>query len=815
MIISSFVLVENCGIRRKNEVVCFGVPLVQRMVDNVDDIHLKDQEHTLTIQKQVTQWWGDGSIRWLLIHFYANLQPREIKEYVICTDKSNEKRTLSTNISWRPSLHKQSFVSIAYRQTQYELSATIQDQKNHTHSIHLPLQQVSEDNICTTLFFQGVALKKYQIKLYLNIYYDSITCEVTLHNPQRAQHKNGLWDLDDTGTFLFRDFSINIKMSDICTIKTNLTSENLEKFVIYQDSSGGENWDSINHINRYKKITTSFRGYRINNNGQQISQGKRAQPTITLQHKEHVAHIMIENFWQNFPKAIACDKNNIQLRLFPQDCQHLFELQGGEQKTHIFHIVYDKELPTKKLRPQIPAAYYTKTKTIDFFTDTKTPVDDIIAKAVHGENSFIKRNERVDEYGWRNFGDFFADHEAINQKSMFISHYNNQYDLIYGFFLQYIRTGQSNWFDLMENLAQHVIDIDIYRTNHDKPAYNNGLFWHTNHYLPAQTATHRCYSHMHLDQVPFPKLYGGGPSNEHNYTTGLMHFYLATGNLQAKEAVLLLAEWVLNMEDGSQNIFRFIDKSDTGLSSQTYSPHYHGPGRGSANSINALLDAYSLTHEKKYIIAAEKLIARCITPHDNFDELRLSEPEERWSYTVFLQILGKYLSFKEQHNNYDEIYSHSVASLLHYAHWMVKNEYFYLDKPQKLEYPTETWAAQELRKVHVFFLAGQYKKNVQFTEKMHYFYHRALTTLEQQYPNRKNFVRPIAIMMHWGNIYHYATLHPMTKSFPKQNKSHMAKFVFTPQKVHVKYKIKRIGKILGLVLCGIMTILAVLIYYCS
>jgi hypothetical protein len=43
-----------------------------------------------------------------------------------------------------------------------------------------------------------------------------------------------------------------------------------------------------------------------------------------------------------------------------------------------------------------------------------------------------------------------------------------------------------------------------------------------------------------------------------------------------------------------------------------------------------------------------------------------------------------------------------------YADWMVSYELFSLGYPEQLEYPTETWAAQELRKGNVLFAASQY-----------------------------------------------------------------------------------------------------------
>jgi hypothetical protein len=37
---------------------------------------------------------------------------------------------------------------------------------------------------------------------------------------------------------------------------------------------------------------------------------------------------------------------------------------------------------------------------------------------------------------------------------------------------------------------------------------------------------------------------------------------------------------------------------------------------------------------------------RCIHPEDNIHTRNLDDPEHRWSYLVFLQVLGKFLALK-------------------------------------------------------------------------------------------------------------------------------------------------------------------------
>ena len=126
----------------------------------------------------------------------------------------------------------------------------------------------------------------------------------------------------------------------------------------------------------------------------------------------------------------------------------------------------------------------------------------------------------ADEYGWRHFGDIYGDHEAVKHRGAtpLMSHYNNQYDPVGGFLYQFWRTGDPRWWTQCLELAAHVADIDIYHTDQDKSGYNQGLFWHTCHYIDADRATHRSYP---------TGTSGGGPSSEQNYTTGLMLHHLA------------------------------------------------------------------------------------------------------------------------------------------------------------------------------------------------------------------------------------------------------------------------------------------------
>jgi len=73
---------------------------------------------------------------------------------------------------------------------------------------------------------------------------------------------------------------------------------------------------------------------------------------------------------------------------------------------------------------------------------------------------------------------------------------------------------------------------------------------------------------------------------------------------------------------------------------------------------------------------------------------------------MFFSIVARYLGLKAEAGELDANYAYARASLVHYARWMLDHERPYFDHPEKLEYPTETWAAQEFRKANVLRLAA-------------------------------------------------------------------------------------------------------------
>ncbi|HEX4613916.1 MAG TPA: hypothetical protein VH092_37390, partial [Urbifossiella sp.] len=480
-----------------------------------------------------------------------------------------------------------------------------------------------------------------------------------------------------------------------------------------------------------------------------------------------------------FPKSIQISPNSLSLDLFPSPRVDDQELQGGEQKTHTFAVAFGPDATPEALEwfrtpPRAFASpkWYCDSGAIPYLTPKASdPNADYLAlvdAAIEGSDTFDAKRETIDEYGWRHFGDIYGDHEAVYHRGPepMVSHYNNQYDPVFGFGVQFLRSGDPRWACHMDALAAHVADIDIYHTTRDKAAYNGGLFWHTYHYAPADTATHRSYPKL-LRQLGGPAgldpddpkakksrhvyALGGGPGNEQNYATGLALHYVLTGCTASRDAAVGLARWVIDMDDGRKTVFRWLASGDTGLASQSRGPEYHGPGRGSGNSLAALLVGHTLTGDAAFLAKAEQLIRRVIHPADDVPARNLLDVENRWFYTMFLHALGKYLDHKAELGQFDAMYAYARESLLHYARWMAAHEVPTLSRPEILEYPNETWAAQDVRKFEVLRLAARHAAGAErdrFRERAAFFLTDSLTRLAA-FPTR-TLARPVVLLLSMG-----------------------------------------------------------------
>jgi hypothetical protein len=597
------------------------------------------------------------------------------------------------------------------------------------------------------------------VKVYADIliYFadTAILTNVRIHNTNAIVHHNGQWDLGNENSVKIKRLAIDLSYAGSqqqvqCLNNEKQECHSFDSFELVQYSSGGQHWNSQNHITRNNSVNLKHKGAHgqiVLNDTIQAVKEERPSPLINIQLQEYELSILTQHFWQKYPTGINSNntKTCIDFADMRSGCE--VELQPGEIKSH--NLSFSLGKARSKASLSINNSYVLDISNLAQCQASPFISNDLcehpLMQAINGlgEADWLQKRELVDEFGWRNFGDLYADHEAAeyNGDDVFVSHYNNQYDPLFGFMKQWLLTQNTIFKVLAEDLFDHIVNIDIYHTEHDKPEYNQGLFWHTDHYVPAKTATHRTYSKHQEMGVYVDHAGGGGPGAHHCYSSGLALYYLMTGDERAKRATVGLGQWMRNIYEGDGTFLGLILRaknanhitlpftnqlllgSGTGIVRNPFTNAYP-LDRGTGNYVNVLLDCFETTLQKSYFDQAEYVILQTITEHDNIHARNFADIENTWFYVVLLQSVAKYLAIVGQQITLESTQFVNLqkvnaihSAFLHYVSWMASNEDHYLANKAVLEYPNDTWTGQDLRKVHVLLCGYELSDSQQMLHK--------------------------------------------------------------------------------------------------
>lgn len=694
---------------------------------------------------KISQLWPDGSIKWLLCEGLIDLQQHSASEEIVLTLDPVESGSPSKTLS-PPVINNDEalLLSLGNGETLTINKARPFEFSNSTHFFSsIDIVDITPQSIIPVAFSYALhcnnneysALtveQKYEISLgsdkkliveteaSIFLKTGTVCGHVTMRNPSAASHPNGKWDLGDPNSIYLKECCISLTSQSLeSTLTLNsevFSSSEHEKLTLHQASSGYENWQSPVHVNKDIVNSLPFRGFKLYQSDRLLLSGSQAQPQITISGSSSTFSIHVDKFWQNFPSSAQLTADKLSVSLLGSRHSESTELQPGEQKTRCISIA---PFEMQSLQVVIDSTWLKNASVLPFLPSKPCEFDSLIKSGIEGPSSFFQKRLDIDEFGWRHFGELYADHEKAlaPDEPFFVSHYNNQYDPIFGMLTQWLLSADARWFELADDLAKHVTDIDVYHTSDDKPEYSGGLFWHTDHYVQAYTASHRTYSKHQPTGVYDDHAGGGGPGGQHCYTNGLTLHYLLTGYTPSRDAALSITQWVTNYYEGDGTFvgaLLALKNSDIPGVKNVKTGKYP-LDRGTGNYLQARLDRYELQGCDSDIEAAAYIIAHTVSPTDDLDQLQLDNVEATWFYTVFLQAVCRFISLKEQRCECDSSYQYAVDSLTHYASWMAVNEYAYLDKPDILEFPNQTWTGQDLRKLCVLHFASNYLTEAQRT----------------------------------------------------------------------------------------------------
>ena len=384
---------EFDGLARQGEPVAAGVPLPMGAVKSTDALAMlgpdgKPVPATFTSLAS----WADGSVKWVLCDWTADLKPLEqgvwrltdqakaaqpVKPLFI--DNDTNELTVDTGVLrfvigyhgftgfskvWMDldgdgDLSPASPVIVGHRDTG-GLVAVGPEGEVYTGQFgqvgKVTVERQGDSH--ATIHIRGDLRDRqgerpfldYDLRLGVQAGSSRVRMVCTIGNPNSAGRINGdRWVLGQRGSVLFEslDFVIPVETQNLRRVSLSAGAGQLwdripdpPTMTLYQDSSGGENWFHRAHVNRDNRIPLTFKGWRAQYGQTQIGQGDRAEPWIDLSDMRWGVAVGMPGFWQNFPKALTVDANDIRIGLWPGQFDDLHELQGGERKTHTWTVYF-------------------------------------------------------------------------------------------------------------------------------------------------------------------------------------------------------------------------------------------------------------------------------------------------------------------------------------------------------------------------------------------------------------------------------------------------------------------------------------------
>ena len=721
---------------------CVGVPCPEGKFSVSEPLELIDEDgEYVRASLEVRHLWHNGSIKWLYITGITSIPSNETRNYSLKLAKV----TQPTYINPVKPRDSKGLIDITLSN-----GKMVTINRNHPGCLHFNNELTASlthyyDNKYNALLFVHINEFSYEVlrshchnvavrikhKAQLEIQNKALDIElestfflangdvlsdITITNPAASLHPNGQWDLGDPSSIYINELSLSVsKQANTLNINDEKVLETLvDNINIHQASSGKAHWQSPVHVNADDEVNLAHKGVKVYRNGELEYEADQCQPFATFKLEDSSDYVLeAKEFWQHFPSAMTATKDSTFVSLLGAKDSEPQELQPGEQLTRTITLSVG---PITTFEVTLCKDWVQHTSCLPF-TPFNAPkqLQQLIDKGIKGDNSFFNKRDAIDEFGWRHFGELYADHEKAlaTDTEYFVSHYNNQYDPLCGMLYQWTVSGDHRWKELADNLAKHVANIDVYHTSLDKPEYSGGLFWHTDHYVPAHTAGHRTYSKNQPSGVYEDHAGGGGPGGQHCYTNGLLHHYLLTGSNTSRNALLEICGWIEGYYEGDGtllNALLLIKNAGTeGL--KNVKTGQYPLDRGTGNYLQALMDRYTLLNETGDLKKCAHIIQHTVSPLDDISERNLDNVEATWFYTVFFQAVCRFIQLKELHQQNDYDYAYAVKALSHYVTWMVNNEYVYLEKPDILEFPNETWTGQDLRKLCLLAFAKAYLPN--------------------------------------------------------------------------------------------------------
>lgn len=352
-----------------------------------------------------------------------------------------------------------------------------------------------------------------------------------------------------------------------------------------------------------------------------VAEGERADGWVDVSDPQKGIAVMVRKFWQQFPKELAVDQDDLIVYLHPPRAAtpegNQWPSQGDEpgryKRPKSFYFLREGGAKTDQLLLMFHRGAGDARKwrdwyeTFDVWPRLVAPQAWSCRSGVFGElleagpwsdqhdrtlmNNIFSRSVEAGQrygslavlFGWRDYGDRLRPGWAADRNGVKIpGFYNDTHVGAHQFFVQYLRTHDERWYELGETATRHWVDIDV--------SHANRLGYWRRGYGPGEGHMIKHEMEDHDDR----NIHKG-----HAHLSGAPDYYLLTGDRRALEVTREVGDWWANAVK---------DLFPTPLEK----PHYAEAERDFAWPLFTLNEAFRATGDSKYLKAASQIIRHLI-----------------------------------------------------------------------------------------------------------------------------------------------------------------------------------------------------------
>lgn len=345
--------------------------------------------------------------------------------------------------------------------------------------------------------------------------------------------------------------------------------------------------------------------------------------------------VALRDFWQQWPKSIGVADGALRVGLLPEfqagDFDHMepwykhrylfegncYRLRIGQARRWDIWLDIDGHgaaLAAAANAPAVPAADPHQAIATGVWDDiAPAGIPEMAEYDPWTENLYAAycesvRHER--DYGAMNWGDWFGERQ--------VNWGNHEYDTVNQLLIQFARTGDPKYFLTADAAARHSAEVDVVHHVNDDLAQYFTSHWPTKGYPPRPGMVHehsvghvgcfypietvrQLFVEHHIGDSDRPYLCLDPFNLGHIWTQGLVKYYFLTGDAFARETV----------ESIGDNLARLVEDGVYGFAIDD--PHF---GRAAGWPLLAMAGAYELDFDERYLKAMRNLVDRALARQD-------------------------------------------------------------------------------------------------------------------------------------------------------------------------------------------------------